>query len=131
KNLVRVDEVQLPAKVRDYQRALVEGLSGTRYLIDEFVGFDQGGLQELTKVLEDNFRDTVGQYGFASSPLVWEDGEQFDELLFSGMHSSLLGELEPMAKVSAGVGAGFARALLQGRPPHSPPPPPPHRPTAP
>src|SRR5262249_41624833 len=39
KNLVRIDQGQLPGKVRDYQRALVEGLGGTRYLIDEFVGF--------------------------------------------------------------------------------------------
>src|SRR5439155_23147013 len=38
KNLVRIDEAQLPVKVRDYQHAIVEGLSGTRYLIDEFVG---------------------------------------------------------------------------------------------
>src|SRR5262249_15940800 len=64
---------------------------------------------------------TVGQYGFASAPLVWEEGESFDELLYSGLHSSILGELEPLAKASAGVGAGFAKALLQWKPPVSRP----------
>ena len=39
---MRIDDAGLPAKVRDYQKAIAEGLGGTRYLIDEFVGCDEG-----------------------------------------------------------------------------------------
>lgn len=122
KNLVRIEDAGLPARARDYQRALVEGLTGARYLIDEFVGFDEGGPREaLARAAEDCFRDSVGAYGFTAAPLVWDEGEQLDELLFSGLHSSLLADPEPMAKASAGVSADSARALLRWKPPVSRP----------
>ena len=118
KNLVRVEGAGLPPKVRDYQREIVAGLGDVRFLIDEFVGCDEGeARQALTKVLEERFRDTVGQNGFASAPLVWDGGEQMEELLFSGLHSSLLAKPEPLAKASAGVGEDFAKTLLRWKPP--------------
>src|SRR5262249_17782433 len=82
KNFVRVEDGGLPARVRDYQRAVAEGLGGARYLIDEFVGADEGEpRQGVAGLLEDCFRRSVRPYGLASAPLVWGGGEQCEELL--------------------------------------------------
>jgi hypothetical protein len=101
-----------------HQQQLVGRLSAARFLIDEYIGVGTGPARQHTdRLIEEHFDTTLRLAGFASSPLVWDGGGEFEDFLVSGIHASLIDKLEPMARLGSAVDPRFVRGLLQWRPP--------------
>lgn len=101
KNMVRVDsESGLPHRLIDLQRRLVGKVEQTRFLIDQFVGFDSPQSKDfLSEQIADEFAARFGRFGFPCS-LFEASAGSVDELLWTGFHSSLFEESTPMDKLA-------------------------------